>query len=66
MVKKKTHFPVTLTIPSTYKDLRIGQRKTLNQKKKKKNQNQKNTKKNIDHYQRISNNHRDRHINFCD
>jgi hypothetical protein len=35
MVKKKKHFPVTLTIPSTYKDLRIGQRKTLNQKKTK-------------------------------
>ena len=60
MVKKKNNFPVTLTIPSTYKDLRIGQRKTLNQKKKSKN-----TKK-IDHYQRISNNHRERHINFCD
>ena len=44
MVKKKTHFPVTLTIPSTYKDLWIGQRKTLNQKKTKKKS--KNTKKN--------------------
>jgi hypothetical protein len=41
MVKKKQHFPVTLTIPSTYKDLRIGQRKTLNQKKNKKQKTQK-------------------------
>ena len=64
MVKKKNHFPVTLTIPSTYKDLRIGQRKTLNQKKTK-TKNKKHKKK-IDHYQRISNNHRERHINFCD
>ena len=43
-MKKKNHFPVTLTIPSTYKDLRIGQRKTL--KKKKKKNNQKTQKKN--------------------